>query len=395
MNQADSSEDFANLMEELNNYTTENHTENANSSNQASEVSSAIDLSNLDASPADSNQPVTIAPSADFASSMNQTATTSAAAKDSDNLATPSHTLLSPLMNLDGTENIEAVKAEAAKESTSDDVDFTKEDQAEDAEKTEHEKFLEDQEKNPLKAADPVPGSIGSAVSYHDYEKEKNEEVTKAQNPEKKSLKLDPKMIAIIAIAGICVIFGAIFLVNALSNQPKKSSRANNQNTVVANENQILECATKVSEENRTKYNAASGEVAKIFTYSHDSLSSIEIRTVYEFSSTEAAKTAKQAIDSENQLTENNGRTEKTENHKTITSGLDGKIISLSVTVKSEDLEAYQKTDDFKNQSFATADSDGKLDLSINNVLTTQNLQGFSCSITEQKIQKRLPGLFF
>lgn len=383
MNQADNTEDFANLMEELNNYTTENHTENTNSSNQASEASSAIDLSNLDASPADSNQPVTIAPSADFASSMNQTATTSAAAKDSDNLATSSHTPISPLMNLDGTENTEAVKAaESAKDSTPD-VDFTKEDQAEDAEKTEHEKFLEDQEKNPLKAAEPVPGSIGSAVSYHDYEKEKSEEATKAQNPEKKPLKLDPKIIAIIAIAGIFVIFGAIFLINALSNQPKKSSRANNQNTVVANENQILECATKVSEENRTKYNAASGEVAKIFTYSHDSLSSIEIRTVYEFSSTEAAKTAKQAIDSENQLTENNGRTEKTENHKTITSGLDGKIVSLSVTVKSEDLEAYQKTDDFKNQSFATADSDGKLDLSINNVLTTQNLQGFSCSITE------------
>ena len=371
-------------MEELNNYTTENHTDNTNSSNQTSEASPAIDLSNLDASPADSSQPVTIAPSADFASSMNQTATTSAAAKDSDNLTTPSHTPLSPLMNLDGTENTEAVKAaESTKDSAPDDVDFTKEDQTEDAEKTEHEKFLEDQEKNPLKAAEPVPGSIGSAVSYHDYEKEKNEEATKAQNPEKKPLKLDPKIIAIIAIAGIFVIFGAIFLINALSNQPKKSSRANNQNTVVANENQILECATKVSEENRTKYNAASGEVAKIFTYSHDSLSSIEIRTVYEFSSTEAAKTAKQAIDSENQLTENNGRTEKTENHKTITSGLDGKIVSLSVTVKSEDLEAYQKTDDFKNQSFATADSDGKLDLSINNVLTTQNLQGFSCSITE------------
>ena len=383
MNQADNTEDFANLMEELNNYTTENHTENTNSSNQTSEASPAFDLNNLDASPADSNQPVTIAPSADFASSMSQTATTSAAAKDSDNLATPSHTPLSPLMNLDGTENTEAVKAaESAKDSTPD-VDFTKEDQAEDAEKTEHEKFLEDQEKNPLKAAEPVPGSIGSAVSYHDYEKEKNEEATKAQNPEKKPLKLDPKIIAIIAIAGIFVIFGVIFLINALSNQPKKSSRANNQNTVVANENQILECATKVSEENRTKYNAASGEVAKIFTYSHDSLSSIEIRTVYEFSSTEAAKTAKQAIDSENQLTENNGRTEKTENHKTITSGLDGKIVSFSVTVKSEDLEAYQKTDDFKNQSFATADSDGKLDLSINNVLTTQNLQGFSCSITE------------
>ena len=383
MNQADNTEDFANLMEELNNYTTENHTENTNSSNQASEASSAIDLSNLDASPADSNQPVTIAPSADFASSMNQTATTSAAAKDSDSLTTPSHTPLSPLMNLDGTENAEAVKAaESAKDSTPD-VDFTKEDQTEDTEKTEHEKFLEDQEKNPLKAAEPVPGSIGSAVSYHDYEKEKSEEATKAQNPEKKSLKLDPKIIAIIAIAGIFVIFGAIFLINALGSQPKKSSRASNQNTVVANENQILECATKVSEENRTKYNAASGEVAKIFTYSHDTLSSIEIRTVYEFSSTEAAKTAKQAIDSENQLTENNGRTEKTENHKTITSGLDGKIVSLSVTVKSEDLEAYQKTDDFKNQSFATADSDGKLDLSINNVLTTQNLQGFSCSITE------------
>ena len=383
MNQADNTEDFANLMEELNNYTTENHTENANSSNQTSEASSAIDLSNLDASPADPNQPVTIAPSADFASSMNQTATTSAAAKDSDNLTTSSHTSLSPLMNLDGTENTEAVKAaEPAKDSTPD-VDFTKEDQAEDTEKTEHEKFLEDQEKNPLKAAEPVPGSIGSAVSYHDYEKEKNQEATKAQNPEKKSLKLDPKVIAIIAIAGIFVIFGAIFLINALSNQPKKSSRANNQNTVVANENQILECATKVSEENRTKYNAASGEIAKIFTYSHDSLSSIEIRTVYEFSSTEAAKTAKQAIDSDNQLTESNGRTEKTENHKTITSGLDGKIVSLSVAVKSEDLEAYQKTDDFKNQSFATADSDGKLDLSINNVLTAQNLQGFSCSITE------------
>ena len=383
MNQADNTEDFANLMEELNNYTTENHTENTNSSNQASEASSAIDLSNLDASPADSNQPVTIAPSADFASSMSQTTTTSATTKNPDDLTASNHTPLSPLMNLDGTENTEAVKtAESAKDSTPD-VDFTKEDQAEDAEKTEHEKFLEDQEENPLKAAEPVPGSIGSAVSYHDYEKEKNQEATKAQDSEKKPFKLDPKIIAIIAIAGIFVIFGAIFLINALGSQPKKSSRASNQNTVATNENQILECATKVSEENRTKYNAASGEVAKIFTYSHDALSSIEIRTVYEFSSTEAAKTAKQAIDSENQLTENNGRTEKTENHKTITSGLDGKIVSLSVTVKSEDLEAYQKTDDFKNQSFATADSDGKLDLSINNVLTTQNLQGFSCSITE------------
>ena len=383
MDQADSSEDFANLMEELNNYTPENKSENINSSTQASEGSSVIDLDKLDAA-SDVNQPVTIAPSADFASSMSQTTTTSATTKNPDDLTASNHTPLSPLMNLDGTKNTEAVKtAETAKDTTSDDVDFTKEDQAEDAEKTEHEKFLEDQEKNPLKAADPVPGSIGSAVSYHDYEKEKNEEATKAQNPEKKSLKLDPKIIAIIAIAGIFVIFGVVFLINTLSNQPKKSSRASNKSTIVANENQILECATKVSEENRTKYNAASGEVAKIFTYSHDSLSSIEIRTVYEFSSTEAAKTAKQAIDSENQLTENNGRTEKTENHKTITSGLDGKIVSLSVTVKSEDLEAYQKTDDFKNQSFATADADGKLDLSINNVLTTQNLQGFSCSITE------------
>lgn len=382
MDQADSSEDFANLMEELNNYTPENKSENINSSTQASEGSSVIDLDKLDAA-SDVNQPVTIAPSADFASSMSQTTTTSATTKNPDDLTASNHTPLSPLMNLDGTENTEAVKtAESAKDSTPD-VDFTKEDQAEDAEKTEHEKFLEDQEENPLKAAEPVPGSIGSAVSYHDYEKEKNQEATKAQDSEKKPFKLDPKIIAIIAIAGIFVIFGAIFLINALGSQPKKSSRASNQNTVATNENQILECATKVSEENRTKYNAASGEVAKIFTYSHDALSSIEIRTVYEFSSTEAAKTAKQAIDSENQLTENNGRTEKTENHKTITSGLDGKIVSLSVTVKSEDLEAYQKTDDFKNQSFATADSDGKLDLSINNVLTTQNLQGFSCSITE------------
>ena len=384
MNQADNTEDFANLMEELNNYTTENHTENTNSSNQASEAYLAFDLSNLGASPADSNQPVTITPSADFASSMNQTTTTSSAAKDSDNLATSSHTPLSPLMNLDGTENTEAVKAaESAKDSTPDDVDFTKEDQAEDAEKTEHEKFLEDQEKNPLKAAEPVPGSIGSAVSYHDYEKEKSEEVTKAQNPEKKPLKLDPKIIAIIAIAGIFVIFGVIFLINTLGSQPKKSSRASNKSTVVANENQILECTSKVSEENSTKYGATSGEITKIFTYNQGSLSTIEIRTVYEFSSSESAKTAKESIDSENQLTDKNGRTEKTENHKTTTSGLDGKIVSLSVTVKSEDLEAYQKTDDFKNQSFATADADGKLDLLINNVLTTQNLQGFSCSITE------------
>lgn len=383
MNQADSSEDFANLMEELNNYTPENKSENTNSSTQAPEGFSTIGLDKLDAA-SDVNQPVTIAPSADFASSMNQTATTSATTKNSDELAAPSHTPLSPLMNLDGTENTEAIKsAEATKDSASDSVDFTKEGHTDDTEKTKHEKFLEDQEKNPLKAAEPVPGSIGSAVSYHDYEKEKNEEATKAQNPKKLALKLDSKMIAIIAIAGVFVILGIIFLINALGNQPKKSSRASNKSTVVANENQILECTSKVSEENRTKYGATSGEITKIFTYNQGSLSTIEIRTVYEFSSSESAKTAKESIDSENQLTDKNGRTEKTENHKTTTSGLDGKIVSLSVTVKSEDLEAYQKTDDFKNQSFATADSDGKLDLSINNVLTTQNLQGFSCSITE------------
>ena len=395
MNQADSSEDFANLMEELNNYTPENKSENTNSSTQAPEGFSTIGLDKLDAA-SDVNQPVTIAPSADFASSMNQTATASATTKNSDDLTAPSHASLPPLMNLDGTENTEAIKsAEATKDSASDSVDFTKEGHTDDTEKTKHEKFLEDQEKNPLKAAEPVPGSIGSAVSYHDYEKEKNEEATKVQNPKKLALKLDPKMIAIIAIAGVFVILGIIFLINALGNQPKKSSRASNKSTVVANENQILECTSKVSEENSTKYGAASGEITKIFTYNQGSLSTIEIRTVYEFSSSESAKTAKESIDSENQLTDKNGRTEKTENHKTITSGLDGKIVSLSVTVKSEDLEAYQKTDDFKNQSFATADADGKLNLSINNVLATQNLQGFSCSITEQKIQKRLPGLFF
>ena len=383
MNQADSSEDFANLMEELNNYTPENKSENTNSSTQAPEGFSTIGLDKLDAA-SDVNQPVSIAPSADFASSMNQTATTSATTKNSDDLTAPSHASLPPLMNLDGTENTEAIKsAEATKDSASDSVDFTKEGHTDDTEKTKHEKFLEDQEKNPLKAAEPVPGSIGSAVSYHDYEKEKNEEATKAQNPKKLALKLDSKMIAIIAIAGVFVILGIIFLINALGNQPKKSSRASNKSTVVANENQILECASKASEENRTKYGAASGEITKIFTYNQGSLSTIEIRTVYEFSSSESAKTAKESIDSENQLTDKNGRTEKTENHKTTTSGLDGKIVSLSVTVKSEDLEAYQKTDDFKNQSFATADADGKLDLSINNVLTTQNLQGFSCSITE------------
>lgn len=383
MNQADSSEDFANLMEELNNYTPENKSENTNSSTQAPEGFSTIGLDKLDAA-SDVNQPVTIAPSADFASSMNQTATTSATTKNSDDLTAPSHTPLPPLMNLDGTENTEATKsAEATKDSASDSVDFTKEDHTDDTEKTKHEKFLEDQEKNPLKAAEPVPGSIGSAVSYHDYEKEKNEEATKAQNPKKLALKLDSKMIAIIAIAGVFVILGIIFLINALGNQPKKSSRASNKSTVVANENQILECTSKVSEENSTKYGATSGEITKIFTYNQGSLSTIEIRTVYEFSSSESAKTAKESIDSENQLTDKNGRTEKTENHKTTTSGLDGKIVSLSVTVKSEDLEAYQKTDDFKNQSFATADADGKLNLSINNVLTTQNLQGFSCSITE------------
>ena len=383
MNQADSSEDFANLMEELNNYTPENKSENTNSSTQAPEGFSTIGLDKLDAA-SDVNQPVTIAPSADFASSMNQTATTSATTKNSDDLTAPSHAPLPPLMNLDGTENTEATKsAEATKDSASDSVDFTKEGHTDDTEKTKHEKFLEDQEKNPLKAAEPVPGSIGSAVSYHDYEKEKNEEATKAQNPKKLALKLDSKMIAIIAIAGVFVILGIIFLINALGNQPKKSSRASNQNTVAANENQILECTSKVSEENSTKYGATSGEITKIFTYNQGSLSTIEIRTVYEFSSSESAKTAKESIDSENQLTDKNGRTEKTENHKTTTSGLDGKIVSLSVTVKSEDLEAYQKTDDFKNQSFATADADGKLNLSINNVLTTQNLQGFSCSITE------------
>ena len=207
--------------------------------------------------------------------------------------------------------------------------------------------------------------------------------ITKKRKTKKLALKLDSKMIAIIAIAGVFAILGIIFLISALGNQPKKSSRASNKSTVVANENQILECTSKVSEENSTKYGAASGEITKIFTYNQGSLSTIEIRTVYEFSSSESAKTAKESIDSENQLTDKNGRTEKTENHKTTTSGLDGKIVSLSVTVKSEDLEAYQKTDDFKNQSFATADADGKLDLSINNVLTTQNLQGFSCSITE------------
>lgn len=317
------------LMSELNNYRPENDTTLGSTGAPANASTSGTSSTSSDSNTSDRPQ---FSPS----ENLTQTATVSASMQGSD-------------LNTTSLTDSSFTQAPATQTSAIPTQEATESDEEEDEDK-------------PLTAAAPVPGSIGSAVSYADVEKKQAEEAAKqAKNQNKPKIKLSSTAILAIIVGGLFVITGIIFAIIMLSSPKKAPAEASGKNKVAQAESKSLTCVRPLSTNETAEIGAAYGNFERQFEFKNDSLESISENYVYQFNSAEAATAAKTSIDSNN----SNANTTTVVN-----------INQLKKTTKiaTENLDSYIK---------GIAELNSATGHDLNSLLIAENQTGLSCSTVE------------
>ena len=220
----------------------------------------------------------------------------------------------------------------------------------------------EEDEDKPLTAAAPVPGSIGSAVSYADVEKKQAEEAAKqAKNQNKPKIKLSSTAILAIIVGGLFVITGIIFAIIMLSSPKKAPAEASGKNKVAQAESKSLTCVRPLSTNETAEIGAAYGNFERQFEFKNDNLESISENYVYQFNSAEAATAAKTSIDSNN----SNANT---------TTVVNVNQLKKITKIATENLDSYIK---------GIAELNSATGHDLNSLLIAENQTGLSCSTVE------------
>ena len=317
------------LMSELNNYRPENDTTLGSTGSPANASTSATSSTSSDSNTSDRPQ---FSPS----ENLTQTATVSASMQGSD-------------LNTTSLTDSSFTQTPTTQASATPTQEATESDEEEDEDK-------------PLTAAAPVPGSIGSAVSYADVEKKQAEEAAKkAKNQNKPKIKLSSTAILAIIVGGLFVITGIIFAIIMLSSPKKAPAEASGKNKVAQAESKSLTCVRPLSTNETAEIGAAYGNFERQFEFKNDSLESISENYVYQFNSAEAATAAKTSIDSNN----SNANTTTVVN-----------INQLKKTTKiaTENLDSYIK---------GIAELNSATGHDLNSLLIAENQTGLSCSTIE------------
>ena len=317
------------LMSELNNYRPENDTTLGSTGAPANASTSATSSTSSDSNISDRPQ---FSPSENLA----QTATVSASMQGSD-------------LNTTSLTDSSFTQTPATQTSATPTQEATDSDEEEDEDK-------------PLTAAAPVPGSIGSAVSYADVEKKQAEEAAKqAKNQNKPKIKLSSTAILAIIVGGLLVITGIVFAIIMLSSPKKAPAEASGKNKVAQAESKSLTCVRPLSTNETAEIGAAYGNFERQFEFKNDNLESIGENYVYQFNSAEAATAAKTSIDSNN----SNANTTTVVN-----------INQLKKTTKiaTENLDSYIK---------GIAELNSATGHDLNSLLIAENQTGLSCSTVE------------
>ena len=223
----------------------------------------------------------------------------------------------------------------------------------------------EDQEDQPLVAAAPTPGSIGSAISYADFEKKQAEEAAKkVKNQNKPKIKLNRTTILIIVAAVLFVIAGIILALMFLSEPQKKPTQATGKNQVEKASTKMLTCVRPLSTNESTEVGAAYGNFERQFTFENDNLSGISEQYVYQYNSENEAVTAKTSLDA----------TIKSDGNTQVTTEINLNQLKKKSVIAGSNLDNYLKSlSEFS--SITTYD--------LNSLMLAENQTGLSCSTIE------------
>ena len=223
----------------------------------------------------------------------------------------------------------------------------------------------EDQEEKPLVAAAPTPGSIGSAVSYADFEKKQAEEAAKrAKNEGKPKIKLNRTTILIIIAAVLLVVCGIIIAIMFLGAPQKKPTEASGKNQITKASTKILTCVRPLSTNESSEVGAAYGNFERQFTFDNDNLNSISENYIYQFNSESEAVTAKTTLDS----------TIKSDDGIKVTTETNLNQLKKISVISDKNVESHLKS----LSEFSSITS-----YDLNSLMLAENQTGLSCSTIE------------
>lgn len=222
----------------------------------------------------------------------------------------------------------------------------------------------EDQEQ-PLVAAAPAPGSIGSAISYADFEKKQAEEAAKqAKNQNKPKIKLNRTMILIIAAIILFVIAGIIFALMFLSEPQKKPTQAAGKNQVEKASTKMLTCVRPLSTNESSEVGAAYGNFERQFTFENDNLSGISEHYIYQYNSENEAVAAKTTLDAGI----------KSDDNIKVTTEINLNQLKKKTAISGNNIDNYLKS----LSEFSSITSHD-----LNSLMLAENQTGLSCSTVE------------
>lgn len=223
----------------------------------------------------------------------------------------------------------------------------------------------DNQEEQPIVAAAPAPGSIGSAISYADFEKKQAEEAAKqAKNQNKPKIKLNRTMILIIAAAVLFVIAGIIFALMFLSEPQKKPTQAAGKNQVEKASTKILTCVRPLSTNESSEVGAAYGNFERQFTFENDNLNGISEHYIYQYNSENEAVTAKTTLDAGI----------KSDDNVKVTTEINLNQLKKKTAISGNNVDNYLKS----LSEFSSITSHD-----LNSLMLAENQTGLSCSTVE------------
>ena len=335
------SPELDNLMNELNNYQPENDP-SVSTEHKTTDLNNPVNSESTNNFGSTSNLGSTDNLSSPLADTNNSTANQPAFGSTQASVAPTSLDMTSSSIDVDDQTSTSTTDNQAPAQSTDD-----------------------DSEDQPITAAAPVPGSIGSAVSYSDVEKKQAEEALKeAKNQNKPKFKFTRTTILIIVIVVLLVITGIVVAFIFLNDPKKVPTEASGKNNVVQATTKTLTCVRPLTTNETAEVGAGYGNFERHFIFNNGNLDSINENYIYQFDNADAATSAKTNLDN----------TLKSTNNTQFTTTVNVNQLKKTSTIPSDKLDDYLKN--LSELSSVTSRD-------LNSFLAAENQTGLSCSTVE------------
>ena len=272
----------------------------------------------------------------------------------------------------------------------------------------------EEIEEEPIVAAAPVPGSIGSAKSYVDIQHAEAEKAAKVKAKKGPKTKLSKNAIlAIIAgvSAVVLILVGALFVISENSVEPVKPSSNNPVGSYAdTHEFSTLSCRRQLAHEEFEAFKAKSGTYENIFYFKDGNLDGLVTNFSYVYANPQTAESirnqfmktyniekegrAGREYEDEAEAPEDEAKDDSSENEKTVDEmlkhyvKLDKLTVIHGLEIKSEDIEDWLNSDAYSDRTYgandhSAGDSESMVDPArdLDYYKTIQNKVGFTCDV--------------